>query len=210
MTYCLNSHWALIRRSSPLWMYLLLCQIPEGLTTLIQKQWELSEKDSPGFLVIFIYPLFCIFSAISSGLTYLVIQRRPGNSVELINVFRLLKAGFLFLGFAAALLGFILLPAISAFIVPGVIVMAFYLFVPFIILDAPTQPFWSSFARSKILFQKNRFICLATAATMVLMSITSFFSFLDTSLLFELSMSIFLSLIFNIWLSTLYIEVSHE
>lgn len=207
MTYRLNSHLKRIDRSLPLWGYLLLCQIPEGISTLLQKQWEISDQGASRFLFFFIYPVFCIFSAVSTGLTYLIIKHPPATSGYR-KVFTSLRSSFLCLSGASIFLGFLILPALMAFIIPGVFVMAFYLFIPFFILEDPKKPFWSFFSQSKLLFKNQKMICLLTSSTMISMSLISFLGFLQTPLFFEIILSIFLSLAFNIWLSTLFLEVN--
>lgn len=209
MNYRLKSHGKLISDSLPAWGYILLCQLPEGITTFIQKQWELAQPNSSGLLFVLVYPLFCVFSSISTSLTYLIIKKyRQPNSVK--SIFLTLSSSIFLLSGSAIFLGLIILPAILAFIFPGIIVMAFYLFVTFLILEDPNRPFWSFFSASKLLYNQNKIVCVITSVAMISISLFSFLGFLDAPLVFEIIISIFLGFIFNIWLSTLFIEVTHS
>jgi len=207
MTYRLKHHLKLIKATMPLWSLLLLCQIPEILVTLVQKQIEKDQTDPHFFLFFLIYPVFCIFSALSSALTYLVIEKssKPRYLREVLSA---LLSKLLLLSGAASLLGIVFLVATLAFVIPGVLVMAFYLFVPFLILQPPKGSFWSYFSESKQLFRKNKTICLFTSSAMVVLSILSFLGFLEAPLILEIGISLLLSLVLNVWISTVFIEVS--
>jgi len=206
MAYCLNSHINKLKQIIPVLGSLLLCQTPEVFVTILQKKLEMSFSSMPVFSILIIYPLFCILTSVSSALSFLVIQKTVSKT-KTEAIFETLFSRFFLLSRASVLLGLISLLSTLAFVIPGIIVLAFYLFVPYLILTSQANSFWSFFSGSRELFRIHPILCLFSATTITALSLVSFWRFMDAPLVFEIGFSLFVSLIVNIWISTLFIEV---
>jgi len=216
MAYQFESHLRGLSSLKPVVPILLLIQVPEALLGLLWRYLETHWAQQPYLVLIALYPPYCIFSSWCSALSFGVIRSLKTQPVSQPPLFRSFLRSHLKIAGAALLLGLVCIPAILL-IIPGVILLAFYLYLPFILWNEPELSVSQAFSRSKVLAKKYFGVSLCTAlASFLLSAVTPLtLSVVENrfisgwgSLMVELACSIALTFILNIWTTTLFLEVS--
>lgn len=196
---------------------LFLAQIPEGLVAVLQKFWETEESQHPFLSFFFLYPLYCAATSLGAVLTYTIIRQPQISSFK--NIWECVYPRLPVILITSCILGLVMIPATLALILPGIYVLGFYLFVPYIAMDSSNLSVSQLFAQSKLLSRQAPGICFLTALGSFIFGIIGYlvpssfsqmaglFSF---GLFFEIGLGVLLSLTLNVWISTLYLEVSQS
>jgi len=216
MAYQFETHLRGLSSLKPVIPILLLIQVPEALLGLLWRYLETQWAQQPYLILLFLYPPYCILSSWCAALSFGVIHplKNPQSPhTPLVNNF--FKSSLKIAG-AALLLGLVCIPAILL-IIPGVILLAFYLYLPFILWNEPQLSVSQAFSRSKALAKKYFEVSLCTAlASFLLSAVTPLtLSLVENhfisgwgSVILELACSIALTFVLNIWTTTLFLEVS--
>ena len=132
-----------------------LYQLPEVATEWVEKV-GVPDKDDwlRAFLVLF--PYFCIASFASTGLTFLRVRGiREENRRNVRGELESLTKGLGSLIPVSILCGIIFIFGVMALMIPGIYFQAIYLFVPFLVLERPRQPWTSYLFESKQLARQS-------------------------------------------------------
>jgi len=197
---------------------LVLAQIPEALLILLNKGFEVYLDQSPKLSFLILYPLYCLTSSLSSAMSLQVVTSLPSMSaVQSLQLKRILPRlpGLLW---TSLIFGLVMIPATLALVVPGIIVLSRYLFLPFLVIDSPNKKLGWYFSQSQKISSKNRIFCLATAALSFVLSLLSLLgvSLIEgwlpvseaSGLWFELLFGLIASVFLNAWVANLYVEIS--
>lgn len=218
MAHQFESHPRGLNTLKPVVPILLLIQVPEALLGLLWRFLETHWAQQPFLILVVLYPPYCVLSSWCAALSFGVIRSQRIPPTSQISLFHSFSKSFLKIAAAALLLGLVFIPAVLL-IIPGVVLLAFYLYLPFILWNQPELSVSQAFSRSKEIAKKYFALSLCTAILSFLVSAVTpiIISFVEKrfisgwgSLALELACSIALTFILNIWTTMLFLEVSER
>jgi hypothetical protein len=143
--------------------YFLALQLPEALTDLLENWLVPDGKQTSPWIILFVLPLFVVASGLTSVLTFsVVLQIRNRAKPSISRAIESILPKFWQIVAASLMIGGVTALGVVACILPGVYLMALYLFVPQSLLDDEKLPLMTHFFRStqlaKKAFKKTLFI----------------------------------------------------
>lgn len=218
MAYQFESHLRGLSALKPVVPLLLLIQVPEALLGLLWRYLETHWAQHPYLVLLVLYPPYCVLSFWCSALSFGVIRQLKTQTVSEAPLLQSFLRSYLKIAGAALILGLVFVPSVLL-IIPGVILLAFYLYLPFILWNEPELSVSQAFGRSKALAKNYFGVSSCTAiASFLFSAVTPFLlSLVENrfilgwgSLVVELACSIALTFVLNIWTTTLFLEVSES
>jgi hypothetical protein len=202
----------------------LAVQIPQGIVDAAdyyaEKAW--SEKET---LLMGLFALVAfVIGVVPSAITFTLTWKKEKSLKIVLNHF---AGRWSLLLLSAIVSGVLFALGVMAYVIPGILLMTFYLFVPYLIITEPKMPLATYFYRSSSLTKKNFLVVLSTVIVALVIFVVfqqlgemlgerAMYSVEDSvignSLLIAVTMlfSILINALVNIWLSHFYLELKQR
>ncbi len=159
----------------------LLIQTPGALLTLFDKTFMVNvENLPPAQSLPWIIPYFCvsvIMTSFISAATYMaVLDESEGNKSSFKAAFKKVSGQLVPLFTGSLITGAVILAGFYAYLIPGILVMCLYLFLPQVIMNEPGQPLMVYFNRSWKMARSHIWSTLALVTAILIITLLGYFS----------------------------------